>query len=447
LPAAIRFPSAASLALAGLLAVGTLIALAAPLVFWLLLVGVAALGVGFLAFRHAPVVCALWIVVTGCTLEMTLYDLIGPDAFQGTIAVVKGVGLALAAICVLRYGLRIDPLTPAFGFAAMFAVGLIHGLHPGLTAADSARSLAGSVAPFAFFWVRPSRDWACAIVKATQWAPLVCVGGGAALALAGTRPLFVDLGGERLAALGHPAFLAGVALAAIYASLIQLYREGRRRDLGLLICNGLILVLTGARAPLLYGATVVGLTLGFVPAPALARSSRHILLLAAAAALPPLAAAAGSLGGLRLFNALANYADSLSGREELWRLFEQAASTSPWVGWGVGAGNAVVPRDGDVMRFMHTIAAHNEWLRIDVEGGAVGLVLLVVLFVLWTWRHTVRLAGPERIIMRLAFVGFACHAFTDNVLISTPACLFFGLAAAVFARGTIEAAERERTTA
>ncbi len=36
--------------------------------------------------------------------------------------------------------------------------------------------------------------------------------------------------------------------------------------------------------------------------------------------------------------------------------------------------------------------------------------------------------------MRLVFLAFACHAFTDNVLISTPACVMFAFATAVFAR-------------
>ena len=41
----------------------------------------------------------------------------------------------------------------------------------------------------------------------------------------------------------------------------------------------------------------------------------------------------------------------------------------------------------------------------------------------------------ERRIMRLVFLAFAAHAFTDNVLISTPACIMLTFAAAVFARG------------
>jgi hypothetical protein len=35
----------------------------------------------------------------------------------------------------------------------------------------------------------------------------------------------------------------------------------------------------------------------------------------------------------------------------------------------------------------------------------------------------------------LAFIAYAGHASTDNVLISTPACVLFAFVAAVFARG------------
>ncbi len=245
-------------------------------------------------------------------------------------------------------------------------------------------------------------------------------------------------GGLRLEALGHPAFLAGAALAAVYASLIEAYRNGGRRDLALLLLNGVILLLTGARAPLLYGMAVVVLTLAFVPAPMMPPRRRALLLLSGAVAAPLLLSAAGALSDLRVFNLLLSDAGDLSGREELWPYFEQAASRSPWFGWGIGAGNFVVPQDSEVVLLMHTWAAHNEWLRILVEGGQLGRAVLVALFALWAWRHTRPLSSAERVIMRLVFVALACHACTDNVLISTSACVLFAFCAAVFARGALE---------
>ena len=46
-----------------------------------------------------------------------------------------------------------------------------------------------------------------------------------------------------------------------------------------------------------------------------------------------------------------------------------------------------------------------------------------------------RLCRTDKAIMRLVFLAFAVHAYTDNVLIATTACVFFTFAAAVFTRG------------
>lgn len=440
-----RLPGPAERLLLGFLLAGAGCAALAPALYGYLLAAAGALGAAVLIWRHTEAASAVWLVLTACTLEMTLGDLLGPGVYEETIALVKAAGLVLAVVCALRYGPRLDPFNPAWAFGAMFFVGLAHGLHPGLTTAESLRSLVGSAAPYMFTFSRPSRRWSRAVIRATQWAPLVSVAGGACLALIGLRPLFIDSGGARLAALGHPAFLAGAALAAVYASLIELYRGDRRRDLALLAANGAILLLTGARAPLMYGAAVVLLSLAFVSSPAMKRRRRVLLLLVCAAAAPVLLVGADALAGLRVFNLLLSDAGDLSGREELWPYFEQAAARSPWFGWGVGSGNVVVPQDSAVVLLMHTWAAHNEWLRILVEGGQAGRAALVALFALWCWHHTRRLARAERAIMRLVFVAFACHAYTDNVLISTSACVLFAFCAAVFAHGAQdgEAARRE----
>ena len=79
-------------------------------------------------------------------------------------------------------------------------------------------------------------------------------------------------------------------------------------------------------------------------------------------------------------------------------------------------------------------AAHNEYLRISVEGGQLGRALLIGMLVLWVARHTRGLWRTDKVIMRLAFAGFAVQAYTDNVLIATTACVFFTFATAVFAR-------------
>ncbi|MDE2515694.1 MAG: O-antigen ligase family protein [Rhodospirillales bacterium] len=400
-------------------------------------------GLSLLAWRHLEIASAAWLLLAGCTLEMTLSDLFGLGWYQPVIAAVKGMELVLIGFAILRYGLARDWANPALVFVAMFAAGLAHGLYPGLGMGESLRSLVGSAAPYGFSFARLSPRWADAIIAMTRRIPLLSVAAGAVLDRAGIRPIFMQADGVRLAALGHPAFLAGFCLAALYACLIELYRHGRRRDLALLIANALILVLTGARAPLAYGGAVVVLSLAFVSAPAMKRSWRWALLLGGAALLPGLILLGGDLEQLRLFNVLSNAAVDLSGRQDLWPAFERAAAASPWFGWGVGAGNAVIPPDSALAHEIGTWAAHNEYLRMAVEGGQLGRAALILSFFFWVRGHTRSLATPERRIMRLVFLAFAAHAATDNILISTSACVLFAFASAVFARGAAEAAARD----
>lgn len=406
-----------------------------PAAFWLLLAVLATAGGVFLAWRHVPLACAAWLLVDSLTLEMTLHDLVSPSAFFTTIAAVKAVQIGLGAMCALRYGARLDPLNPAWMFGLIFAFGVAHGLHPGLTLADSLRSLAGSVAPFAFFFCRPPQGWREAMLRAARWGPLLSLGVGAVLDLAGVRPLFIDSGGLRLAGPGHPAYLASVCLAAIYACLIRLYRRGARGDLVLLGVNFLLLLLTGARAPLAYAGAVTVLALACLNSPAMPARRRWPLLLAGAVLLPPLAVLGGMFTDMRLFALLATDSTNLSGRELLWPAFEQAAAGSLWFGWGLGAGNYIIAPDSALARTLQTWAAHNEYLRLAVEGGLVGRGLLIGSFVLWVWWHTRGLRRAERGMMRLVFLALAAHATTDNVLISSPACVMFSVVAAVFSDG------------
>ena len=414
----------------------------APSLYWLLLGATLATALVLLAYRYLPAVCAVWLLVAGATPEMALNDLIGPAAFQATIAVVKAGALLLAFACVWRWGLRFDALNPAWGFVAIGAWGPLHGLHPGLTLADSLRSLFGSVAPYAFGFARLPPAWCAAILWAVPRAPVVAVAGGALLAMLGLRPLFVDSGGWRLAGLGHPAFLAGVCLPAVYAALIAYWRDGRPRNATLLGTNLVILVLTGARAPLAYACGVVLLAVFAVPSAHLSPRRRVGLLLGGGLLLVPLVLFAQDLTAVRVFNLLTNDLGNLSGREYLWPSFRAAAAESPWFGWGLGAGNVIIAPDSQVARRLHTWAAHNEYLRMEVEGGQIGRLLLLLLFTAWVVRRSAVLARGERWIMRIAFLAFAAHAFTDNVLISTPACVLFAFATAIFARGECEARMR-----
>jgi O-antigen ligase len=429
-------PDTSILAAAGaVLAAGLICGLINPPLFGVLLAAAVFAGIVFIVARFPIPFCVVWLMVTGMSVEMAFADLLGDDTYQPIIAVVKGAEIGLAVLCAVRYGPRLDLLCPAWAFLTMLVTGLVHGLYPGLNPLDSLRSAIGSITPFAFSFCRVPRGWAEAIIRATKWTPIVALIACLPLTIAGIRPLFIESGGARLSGLGHPAFLANVCLPAIYACLIQLYREGRRGDLMLLLTNGLILLLTGARAPVFFAVAVSGLSLASIRSRVFAKRDRLILVLSVLVLLPVLAVLAGALGDVRLFKVIVNETTNLSGRGLLWPNFEEAEVQSPWFGWGIGAANEVIPHDSEIVQQMHTWAAHNEYLRIGVDGGVFGQTLLVGLFVGWVISHTRLLAASDRRIMRLAFLAFAGLAVTDNALISTPACVMFAFATAVFARG------------
>ncbi len=420
---------------AGAAVVGAIfaVALALPQALPLLLAVLAGLGLLVLGFLQPIPFTLAWLLAAGATPEMWFGN---PTQAEGLIVgLVKLTGLVLAVLAALRYGVVADLFNPGFAFLAMFAVGLAGGLHPNLTLADSLRSLAGSVAPFAFGFVRAPRSWCDAVIAMVIRLPALVVLGGLGLDLAGVHALFGEAAGLRLAGMGHPAFLAGFALAGVYAALVELFRDGRGRDLAWLGANLLILALTGARAPLMLALAVVALALLFLPARRFDALARLPLLLAAGLLLPLLAVVAGKLTSIRLFNVLSDDPEGLSGRDLIWPLFQDAWAERPWTGWGVGAGKTLVDPDSLIAHLLGTTTAHNEYLRIGVDGGWLGLGLLGLFMAGWVWRHGTRLAQSDKAILYLVFMAFAVHSFTDSTLIATTGCVLFAWVAAVFARG------------
>jgi len=273
------------------------------------------------------------------------------------------------------------------------------------------------------------------------------------LALTHVRPLFVELGGFRLQASTIPAFLGGFATTGIYASVLELYRDGRRRHLWGLVLNYVILVLSGARAPLAAAFFVTAAAFFFLRSDSFPAKRRLPLILAGMLVAPLMVAAASGSNAIRLFDFLSgNGTENLSGRDLLWPYFEAAWHASPTFGWGVGAARMIIDPDSLFAKLIGTTAAHNEYLRMGVEGGYVGLTLLIGMMLLWVLRWTRHARRTDRFIMRCVFVAFAVHSFTDNTLIAATASVLFTWVSAVFARAALEnesssAATEEATSA
>jgi O-antigen ligase len=382
----------------------------------------------------------LWLLVVETTPEMWLSDLIGDHEL--VIAALKLSGLGLIGLSALRYHPRLDRFNPGFAFLAMFVGGFVHGLWPGLSLAASLRSLIGSAAPFASGFVAVPPRWRRAVVRAVIIGPGVTCLFGLVLDGLGVRGMYyTELGAVRLNASSAPAFLAGFALIAIYAGVVEFLRAGRGWEFGWLALNLLILIATGARAPLFFAVSILVLVFGFIPSPHLPPQRRIVLLVACGAGLAMILMAASTLHFIRVIDLIdLGDAGDLSNRNLIWPLFEKAIAASPWLGWGVGAGKVIVPLHSSLGSFLGTNAAHEEYLRISAEGGIPGACLLVLMLGLWVVRGSAALPPAQRRAIRLVFIAFALHSATDNTLIATTSLAFF-----TWVRAVLNFGERQAT--
>jgi O-antigen ligase len=409
-----------------------------PSLFFLGLTIPASVLVACLSFAYPAGATALWLAVLATCPEMWLGDLVGDGLL--IIGVDKAIGLLLALVCVARYGPRRDIANPGLAFMAMSVAGLLHGYWPGLLLVDSLRSLIGSLAPFAFSFARLPLGWSRRVIGVAILSPYLILTLGLVLAGLGLRPLYeLEVGALRLGASTHPAFLAGFALISVYALLLEITRRARGAYLLLLGGDLVILLATGARGPLLIAAILILVVALLIPAPHWSWRSRGGVVLGLAAT-PPLAIfTAPALGFVRVLN-LAGQGDvtDLSNRTLIWPAYEAAFHASPWVGWGIGTDKVLVKVGTPLFALIGTNAAHDEYLRIAVEGGGVGLILLILSLVLWLRFGTRRMASGEWAVMICVFLAFAAHSATDNTLIATTASLMFAWVSAVFARAEAE---------
>ncbi|MBB5373473.1 O-antigen ligase family protein [Acidocella aromatica] len=399
------------------------------------LVAVAALCFLGLIFYFPQATALLWVLALETSPDAWLAQLIG--GHETIIALIKASGIGLALVLAIRQGVRWDRFNPAFAFATMFLIGLMHGLYPGLSLVDSLRSLIGSCAPFLFSFVRLPPNIIRSVIRAAIWGPLFTVGFGALLALTGLGHMYVvEQGALRLGASGEPPFLAGFALIGIYAGLMESLAAANATTTFMVAVNFCIVLLTGARTPLFLAALNILAVLIM---------QRRLYLLALAGALG--SAAILFAKGLTFIRVVGltelDEAANLSNRGLVWPYFQQALLHSPVFGWGVGAGKVIIPVTSILDQMIGTNAAHDEYLRIGAEGGFFGLALLIGLMTLWMLRGTAGLPRPQRHLMRLIFISFAVHSTMDNTLIATTASVFFLWISCIFANtenGTTPAA-------
>ncbi len=393
----------------------------------LLLVVLCAICILSLTMLFPRAATILWLLALTTSPDSWADRLAGTAQHETIIAVLKAFGLVILAALMLRFGAKRDRYNPAFAFITMFLTGLLHGLYPGLSLLSSFRSLIGSASPFLFSFTRLPEDFCTAVTWAVLWGPLCAVGFNVLLTAAGLDHMYVfEQGALRLGATGQPPFLAGFALIGIYAALVEICATPRRATFTALAINFTIILLTGARAPLAIACFEIL---------ALLILQRRLILLAAAGALTTAAILfSGWLGFIRVIDlAQLGEAANLSNRDIVWPYFQQAFWSSPFFGWGVGAGKIIIPVSSQLNTLLGTNAAHDEYLRIGTEGGLFGISLLIALIALWVKRGTAAMPPAQAWLTRLIFIGFAVHSATDNTMIATTSSTFFLWASCTFA--------------
>jgi O-antigen ligase len=366
-----------------------------------------------------------------------------PVAANQAIALAKMAGIAAAGLSALRHGLSRQFNGPLLGFLAAGALAAAFGRTlPEVTLGETIRSLIGSLAPFAFISARYDPRFYRTFLLAVLAGPLASV----VLSII-VAPLGIGdgpFGFGRLNGMLHPANLASLSTIAIMAATLELVRGDRRMILWLGV-NTVILVGSGARVPLLL-VTLFGLGVLLLARTTHFRFGHKLRL--TAMAVPLVLVVAAIFGPQIIARSFTTWTGQsgfqLSGRDIIWDLFISVIAGSPLFGYGIAAGRFAVSMEE--VALLGSNAAHNEYLRLAVDVGIVGVVLIFAGFLVWIARETRRMPPGEATVVRGAALVLAAHSITDNTLIALTMMVRVFWFALVFDRARTEAAARRRVS-
>lgn len=214
---------------------------------------------------------------------------------------------------------------------------------------------------------------------------------------------------------GLAAFLAATACAS-YISSLALYLHSRSKLYLLLSAlNFVIILLTASRGPLAF-AIAFSLVL-FI-------SYRNVKLLTRVniiAGFCFLVLVLFSLYGDGLFERVQS--GQVSGRDLIWEDIFQTFQMFPY--FGVGFGHQILVIGEDTAMLTTTMAAHNEYLRLLVELGSVGLIFFILALIYYFFS----LSKPISKNLRFCFISltilYMLFSFVDNTFSATPLLMIF----------------------
>jgi O-antigen ligase len=362
-----------------------------------------------------------------------------PDA-GAYVQMEKGLLYAAGLALLLQRGVIAWRLLPVAGYAALACMSALGGTPiPGLTNSQTAESFITLTCGWLLFAARWDFVRDAAILRAVAVMPSVCVGVGVMLQGAGLWRVFGGDEPPRLQGALIPPFLAFVGLAGAAAALVLWRRSSWRPGSALLVGNSVIVAGTLTRGALvalsfLLAATVVRMLRTGARTNDLRLTARAVgvvagLLVAVTLAAPAISQRNDALTYVQGRGLVRS--DGTNGRLDAWRVTYGQAKVNLVFGRGLGS----APLLGASQEFF--LAQHNEYLRLLLEGGFVG-GLLVLLSILYVVTRAVRRAPSSvRADLGLFSVGMLSFSATDNTLTTTQSSAFILL---VLGIGTAAAA-------
>lgn len=262
------------------------------------------------------------------------------------------------------------------------------------------------------------------IIRLLTALPLIMVGMGAIYEVVGIRTLFyVDfLGASRLQGSTIPAGLGTGGYLGAVAAMLGAAFINKKVYLPLAFVNLVILVLSAARMPLALSVALCGY-IYFIMV-----NRGFFVRVTSVSIVVPAAAGIVVLFGESILTRFES--ESLSGRDLIWEALQRVLDAYPYFGIGLGHQILVIPPD--VSFIAQTIAAHNEYLRIGVETGYVGVTLIfgllaAICLVIW-----LRPTTGRNFAFLLMCLSFFVYCRTDNAISSTTTPFMLVLASFAF---------------
>ncbi|WP_019515183.1 O-antigen ligase family protein [Sphingomonas sp. Mn802worker] len=324
----------------------------------------------------------------------------------------KGLYLLLAAAVLLRR--RMDPVAIALMVATLLLLIVLGALtsFPKFSWVTWLLSLNQFVIIYVLIGFYPSEHDAETILRASAWLPVACVAAGViGLVATGHRMVGAEwaTGTPRLQGSLIPAFLSGLSATGVVANLILGLEWRRLRYLALVAIDLVILILAGGRAALAVAA-IVSVAL-VACSRAIHVRDKLVLLMGGIVVLPVFAAIAIPFALRRLITSTDN------GRNQMAAYLQTLIDRHPWAGIGFGHQYWQTPQD--IVVAVGSAAAHNDFLRLTVELGAIGAALFYLSMTVAMLRAAAR--GPAfNVTASAAWIGFLLLSHSDNAL-ATPA--------------------------